>query len=605
MVSHMFTSNEIILIVIILAALVLILSNRVRLDIIGILVLLALSFTGVVTPDQAISGFSSEAVIVIIGLFIISRGLEDTGIVQWVADRLREIGKGSETRLVTMIMGAGALLSLIMSTVAAGAVLLPAAVQVGRDSNVRPSRLLIPLAFGTLAGGMATYFTSAHIIVSGILLDQHERGLNMLDFLPTGGVITLTSLLYMVLIGRRFLPDRESLGQKLSSRALSRNLYETYQLEERLWEYKVPSDSRLAGTSLKDSHIGGALGVTVLAIWRGQHAILSPTPDQTISVGDYLLVLGREERVNQLSEWGLTRGRENGGGPSHNYPVDLTEVIIPPRAGVLGRTLTELNFRSKFGLTTVALWREGRSYRTDVGKFPLQVGDALLMVGAVSKIKQLANERDYMVMQSSHASRPPRPQKARWALVITAAVLFAGVTSSVPIAEAMLAGAVAMALTGCLSMEDAYRSVEWKAIFLIAGMLPLSLAMVNTGLADRLSAGLIGMLSHYGALVMIGGLCLVTIVVTQGIGAQVTALILTPIAIRAALEVGISPQAMAVAVATASSTAYLTPIAHPVNILMMGPGGYTPGDFYKVGIGMTVITFVMLMLGMALFWGIR
>ena len=299
-----------------------------------------------------------------------------------------------------------------MSTIAAGAVLLPAAVQVGRDSNVRPSKLLIPLAFGTLVGGMATYFTSANIIVSGILQDQGQTGLHMLDFLPTGGLIVIATLIYMALIGRRLLPERESVGQKASSRALSRSLYETYQLEERLWEFKVPADSQLAGTSLKDSHIGETLGVTVLAIWRGQHAILSPTPDQTISVGDYLLVLGREERIKQLSDWGLTPGRENGNAPRHDYSVDLTEVIIPPRATVIGKTLTDLNFRNKFGLTTVALWREGRSYRTDVGKFPLQVGDALLMVGPVNKIKQLANERDYMVMQSSHAARPPRPAES-------------------------------------------------------------------------------------------------------------------------------------------------------------------------------------------------
>ena len=599
------TPNEIIVIVITFAALVLILTNRLRTDVIALLVLLALAITGVVTPDQAISGFSRSAVITIISLFIITRGLEDTGVVQWVADRLREIGAGSEARLVIMFMAAGALLSMIMSTIAAGAVLLPAAVQVGRDSNVRPSKLLIPLAFGTLVGGMATYFTTANIIVSGILQDQTKTGLNMLDFLPTGGLIVIATLIYMALVGRRLLPEHDSVGMKASSRALSRNLYETYQLEERLWEFKVPADAQLAGTSLKDSRIGETLGVTVLAIWRGQHAILSPLPDQAISVGDYLLVLGREERVRQLSDWGLTPGRENGSAPRHDYPVDLTEVIIPPRANAIGKTLTDLSFRNKYGLTTVALWREGRSYRTDVGKFPLQVGDALLMVGPVKNIKQLSTERDYMVLQSAHAAEPPNPQKAPWAAIITAAVLIAAITNIVPITIAMLAGAVAMALTGCLSMDEAYRSVEWRAVFLIAGMLPLSTALINTGLAAQIGAILTSALAPHGTLVMIGGLCLVTLIVAQVMGSQVTALILAPIAISAALHVGINPQAMAVAVAISCSTAFLTPIAHPVNILMMGPGGYTFRDFFKVGLGMTIITFVILIAGMVLFWGIR
>jgi len=210
-----------------------------------------------------------------------------------------------------------------------------------------------------------------------------------------------------------------------------------------------------------------------------------------------------------------------------------------------------------------------------------------------------------MVMQSSHAARPPNPQKAGWAVAITAAVLVAAITGLIPITEAMLAGAVAMALTGCLSMDEAYRSVEWRAVFLIAGMLPLSLAIVSTGLADRLSDGLITALSPYGTLAMIGGLCLVTTLVTQIMGSQVTALILGPIAISAALQLGINPQAMAVAIAIATSMAFLTPISHPVNILMMGPGGYTSSDFFKVGVGMTLITFLTLIAALVLLWGIR
>lgn len=602
-----FTPDQALLLGITFVALVVILSNRLRPDLVAILVLLALALTKVVTPEEALGGFSRPAVITIISLFIITRGLEDTGVVQWVADRLREIGAGSEARLVTLFMAAGALLSTIMSTIAAGAVLLPAAVQVGRDSNVRPSKLLIPLAFGTLVGGMATYFTTANILVGDVLIEQGQRALGMLDFLPVGGLIVIVTLLYMTLVGRHLLPDHESVGQKASSRALSRSLYETYQLEDRAWEFVVQPDSRLAGVSLRDSRIGETLGLTVLAIWRGHHAILSPSPEQTISVGDYLLVLGREDRVKELLVWGLTPGRENGSGstPRHDYSVDLTEVVIPPRATVIGKTLTDLNFRAKFGLTTVALWREGRSYRTDVGKFPLQVGDALLMVGPVVNIKKLANERDYMVMQSSHAVRPPTPQKAGWAVIITAVVLLAALTGIIPIAEATLAGALGMALAGCLSMDEAYRSVEWRAVFLVAGMLPLSTAIINTGLAEIVGVRLTAALAPHGALVMIGGVCIVTMLVAQVLGSQVTALILAPVGISAALQVGINPQAMAVAIAIACSTAFLTPIAHPVNVLMMGPGGYVPSDFPKVGIGMTLITFVMLLVGMMLFWGIR
>ncbi len=599
----MLSLHEIVLLVIILAALALIISNRLRADLVALLVLLALAFTGLVTAQEAVSGFSRSAVITIIGLFVITQGLENTGVVQWTANRLRAIGGGSETRLVLLFMATGALLSLIMNNIAAGAVLLPAAIQVSRDSGVRTSKVLIPLSFGTLVGGMATYFTTANIILGTILTDQGQSGLDMLDFLPTGGVIVLLSLLYMATLGRRLLPDRESVGQNVSPHSLSRSLSETYHLEERLWEVEVPPGSRLVNATLQDSHIGELLGITVVAIWHGGHAILAPTPAQRIHAGDYLLVLGREDRVLRLAEWGLIVGRQHANNGRHYYAVDLTEVVIPPRSAAIGKTLIDLRFRNKYGLTSVALWREGRSYRTDVGTFPLEVGDALLMVGTANRIKSLAQERDYMVLQSSHIHQPPRPEKAGWALLITALVLLAAIFTTLSLAEVMLAGAAAMMLTGCVNVDDAYRGIEWRVVFLIAGMLPLSSALSNTGLAARVGA-LVSSLAPFGPAILIATLFTLTTLITQVIGGQVSALLIGPVAVSAALQAGVNPQAAAVAVAIACSTAFLTPIAHPVNVLMMGPGGYTFTDFFRVGLGLTLVTFVGLLLGLALFWQI-
>jgi di/tricarboxylate transporter len=426
----------------------------------------------------------------------------------------------------------------------------------------------------------------------------------MIDFIPTGGLITVVTLIFMVTIGRKLLPERDSPGQ--AAKGSARALYETYQLGERLWELKVLPESRLVNQKLAQSRIGEELGLTVLAIWRGHHAILTPEPSEVIDEGDFLLILGREERVNQLLEWGLTLGRSDGhASPQHDYAVDLTEVIIPPRSGNIGKTLTDLRFRNKFGLTTVALWRGGRSYRTDVGKMPLEVGDALLMVGSPRNIKQLQYERDFMVLQSSHADSPDAPQLAALAVIITMIVLLFSVFEIIPIAEAMLLGAVAMVLSGCLDMDEAYRAIEWRVIFLIAGMLPVSIALVNTGLAERIGAGLVGTLEPFGSLALIAGLFLLTMLVTQVLGGQVSALIVGPVAVTAALQVGINPQAVAVAVAIACSTAFLTPLAHPVNVLMMAPGGYVPKDFLKIGAWLTLITFAVLLVCMVVFWGIR
>src|SRR5689334_6381381 len=237
-----FSSREIELLVIVGLALTLILSNRLRPDLVALLVLLALGLGGLLTPEEALAGFARPAVITIVGLFVITATLERTGVVRWLADRLAQLSGTSERRMITVFMGAGALLSLVMNNIAAGAVLLPAAVSVAREARVRESRLLMPLAFGTLLGGMATLFTTANIIVSGSLQAQGQRGLTMLDFLPAGGAIALAGTAYMLLIGRRLLPNRESVGRAMLTRP---NLTQTYQLTERLWEVRIHPDSPL------------------------------------------------------------------------------------------------------------------------------------------------------------------------------------------------------------------------------------------------------------------------------------------------------------------------------------------------------------------------
>jgi di/tricarboxylate transporter len=269
------TTPELTLAVITFISLALIVSNRLRPDLAALLTLLALGISGVLSSDQALAGFSRPAVITIIGLFVITAALERVGIVQWLADRLAQLGGASEVRLVAVFMGAGALLSLVMNNIAAGAVLLPAAVSVSRRTHVPPSKLLIPLSFGTLLGGMATLFTTANIIVSGNLEAQGQRGLTMLDFLPAGGAMVVVGVLYMLLIGRRLLPNHETVGRTALGAV---DLGQTYQLAERLWEVRVQPQSQLVRQRLADTIIGAQLGAAVVAIWRGREARIAPPP---------------------------------------------------------------------------------------------------------------------------------------------------------------------------------------------------------------------------------------------------------------------------------------------------------------------------------------
>ncbi|NDJ52172.1 MAG: SLC13 family permease [Chloroflexi bacterium] len=598
----MLTSSELILIAILLGLFGLLFIARLKMELVAILVLLALSFSGLVTPQQALSGFSSSVVITLIGLFVITRGLEDTGVVQWIGGQLNRLGNGAELRLIPLFMLAGSTLSLIMNNVAAGAMLLPAAVHVSKSSDVPVSRLLMPLSFGTLVGGMATYLTTANIVMSELLLSRDLDGLNMFDFMPTGGLIVLATVLYMSLIGRRLLPERDA----LSVATMLPDLQQTYQLGERFWEVPITPDSELAGLSLRESKIGERLGLTVVAISRGRQIISAPSSDERIQTGDRLLVIGRQERVDHLRGQGahLLRDAERE-RLLNDMPGETAEIVIAPRSNAVGKTLSQLKFRDQFGLIVVALWRENRAYRTDVGKRVLEVGDALLVMGEANDVQALAENRNYIVLSESYASTSFRLEKAPFAALITALVLAVAIFDLFSLPLVMLSGAALMVLAGCIEMDDFYEAVEWRVIFLIAAMLPLSVAISETGLADRVGMAMVNLLADSSGLILVTGMILLTMAVVQIIGGQVTALLIGPIAINAALQSQVDPQAMAVAVAMTCSMAFLTPIAHPVNLLVMGPGGYHFGDFSRVGVGMTLVTIATMLLGLILFWGLR
>ncbi|KAB8141019.1 SLC13 family permease [Chloroflexia bacterium SDU3-3] len=594
------TGSQILLIGITTAALALIVSNKVRADLVALLVALALGITRLLTPEQALAGFSNSAVITIVGLFVITAALERTGVVQWLADRLALLGGGSELRIAATFMAAGAVLSLVMNNIAAGAVLLPAAVSVARRAKVPASKVLIPLAYGTLFGGMATLFTTANIILSGNLEAQGQRGLTMVDFLPTGGLIALAGIASMLLAGRHLLPRRESVGRSAMRRP---DLTKTYQLAERLWEVRVGHGSPLIALRLSDSVIGAQLGITVLGIWRGREAKIPASAEDVIADGDILLVLGREERVRQLENYSTTIGR-NSAAEASRLSVLLGEVLIAPRSQAIGQTLKELRFRSKFAMTAVAIWREGRAYRTDVGDFELEAGDALLLVGPAEQFQRLAEEPGFIVLDQPQRQAAQTTQKAPLALLITAGMLALAALRLVPTPEAMLAGAALLVITGCMNMEEAYRAIEWRVVVLIAGMLPVGTALVATGLSAQVGGLLTSGVFASSPLALVGGLFVLTVALTQFVGGQVASLIIGPIAVSAAMQLGISPQAVAVAVSIACSTAFLTPIAHPVNVLMMGPGGYSFGDFVRAGALMTAVTLGMLLVLMPLLWGV-
>jgi di/tricarboxylate transporter len=485
-----------------------------------------------------------------------------------------------------------------MNNVAVGALFLPASSRVARSSGVPVSGLLLPVSYATLLGGMATIFTSANIIMSDLLIQQGSQPLRMTDFALTGGLVAVVGILYMLFAGYRLLPGRDRGVEDPNG-----DFFGLYKLGERFCEFEVEEDSPIEGKTIEEVGFGKRFGVSVLAIRRRHRTFLLPGPGIAILPGDRLVVLGREDRVREAVSQGVEL-RTGASAAELREELELTEIVVPPRSVAVGRTLTDLALRSKHGVTVLALWREGRIVRTDVGKIPLAVGDGLLVMNLGERLQSLARAGDFLVTGGRMAA-PDRPERARVAVAIFALVVALAFSGLLPTGETVLAGAMAMVLTGCLSMERAYRSIEWHVIFLVAGLLPLGFAMIDTGLADRLAGALGGVLDDGPPLLTVGVMFGVAVAATQVIGGQVSALLVGPVALAVAQTASIAPQPMAVAVAIGASTAFLTPMAHPVNAMMIGTGGYTPRDFLRVGTGMTVVTLLSLLAGMWLFWGVR
>ena len=611
------TFPQILLLVIVVVPLMLVVRGIMRTDIAALVIAAALAVAqyvgiGIIGPAntpgdsaRAVSGFSQPVVITLIGLFIVTRALDKTGITRWLVQRLLAIGGTSESRLLTLFAGTSAFLSLVMNNVAAGALLLPGAMEASRLTGVRPSKLLIPVAYGSMLGGAATYFTTANIIVSDLLpiANPPQEPLGILDFTPTGGLLVLAGLLFFWLFGKRVLPDRVPPAEQMLTRPTGSQLEDRYELGERLWEVRVPASSTLGWKSLAQAELGQKFGITVAAVLHDQQTFFSPSPEMVIRPGDVLLVVGREERVNQLRDYGVTVGRESKGRHISPRGVMLEEVMPGPFSRAIGKTLKELNFRKLYGVTAVALWRKNRSYRTNVADFSLEVGDSLLVVGTQPQMQRLAKDPDFIVLEPSLSDQPVDRRNG----LISVLVILGSIALSVlgmPVYLAMLLGALVLLLTGVMRTEEAYRAIEWQVIFLVAGMYSVSLAMVATGLAELVGDWVLRIVRPIGPLGLAAGAYLISSLLTQVMGGQVTALVTGPIVISAAIAMGANPQAVAVACAIGCSASFLTPLSHPVNVLMIAPANYRFSDFFHIGWRLTLICFVMLLVGMKLFWGL-
>ncbi len=587
-------------------AIILFLSEKLSIDLVALLVLVALGLSRVLTPQEVFSGLSDTAVITILAIFVLAHGLEVTGIAEKMGDWIVQLSGKSEVRLISSLMITAAFLSLFMNNIAVASILLPSTATVARRSGVKISRLLIPLAFGTLLGGSATLFTTTNIVVSGILKDRGYQGFGVLDFAPVGIPIIITGITYMILLGRHLLPKAKSSERDEVLRKAEEDLLATYHLVDRLFRVRVPKHSRLIDHDLIDSHLRETYGLNVIAIERNGGNILSPLPDFVIQEGDILLVEGR---LNEFKEKDIEPYLEIQPSPAYHEQdlesqnIQIVEVVLSPRSQLIGSTLKDSHFREKYGMTVLAVWNGERVFRTALSDLKLSFGDALLLQGPRNRLDTLRLSTDLILLSTEDIKEERKlTKKAPLAIVIFLASVVIAATGIFSVGEVMLAGALMLVILNVISMEQVYRVVEWRIVFLVAGMLPLGLAMTKTGATAIFANALTNTLGPLGPHALLLGLLLLTVLLSQVIKGAAVSAVIAPIAIEAAVQIGVDPRALAMGVALATSMAFVTPLGHPVNILMLGPGGYRFRDFFKVGLPMTILLFIVILLVLPVFW---
>lgn len=610
-------------VVILVVAVALLLTDRLRADMVALLVVVALGAAGVLAPREAFSGFASSAVVTIVAIFVFTEALRVTGVTGRAGDLLQRAVSGvSEQRLVLILMLAGAGLSLVMNNIAAAAVLLPAVSGIARRIRVSPSRLLMPLAFATILGGMATLFTTTNIVVSGILRGQNLPGFGVLSFAPIGVPLVSSGIAYMALWGRNRLPHAAEMDLPAQADQAHFDPVEVYRLGERLFRARVPAASSIIGRPLAGSGLREQFGVNVIALERAGRVIPAPLLSMVLAEGDILLLEGkldqfREREAEHRLE--IVTPHEQGAEASGPLPtpsrdwraagletssVIMIEAVLAPRSTLLGQTLRSARFREKYGMSVLAIWRAGRPIRTGLSELPLAFGDALLLQGERDHLTLLRTEPDLIVLDRGEAARPAATvsKKGLLAVAIMAASLILAAFNAPLVGEILLGGALAIAIAGILTMDQGYQAIEWRSVFLVAGMLPLGLAMTQSGAAALVGRWLVAHLSPFGPLALLAGVLAATVLLTQTMTGAAVATVMAPIAMQAAQQAGLNPRSFAMGVALATSMAFITPLGHPVNVLVMGPGGYHFRDYARVGLPLTVVLLAVVMVFLPLFW---
>jgi di/tricarboxylate transporter len=581
------------LLVILFSALILFSFEWVSIDIVALGVLLALILAGLLPPDQAFAGFGSDTVILILGLLIMTAALVRTGVVEMTGRWILQYSGDNPNRALNVVTVAAASMSALMSNTASTAFFLPIVIGLARRAKVSASKLLMPLAFAAiLASSVTLIATSTNIVVSGLMTQSGMEPLGMFELAPAGLPIAVVGIIYMLVIGRRLIPERST----------PEELTDEFDLRPFLSEVVILPDSPLVGKTLAESGLGRDLDLTVLRMERGRNSILAPQADLQLEARDELLVQGNQENILKvMNTAGLKLKAEVKFSQAdlQAQNTSLFEIILLPRSPLIGRNLKRLQFREKYGLQVLAINRLGETIHDKISQVILKMGDVLLIQGDARQISAMEG-RLFRVLGTVETNST-NTRMAPVAIAIFLGALAAATFNLMSLPVAMLLGALLVFLTGCITPEEAYREVEWKILILIGSMLALGVAMEHTGTAQYLAGLIVSKLGAADPIWMLTAFFALTVLLTQPMSNQAAAVVVVPVAIQTALLLGLNPRTFAIMIAVAASTSFITPL-EPSCLMVYGPGRYKFMDFIKVGSLLTVIIYVIAILLVPMIW---
>ena len=579
-------------------------SGRMRMDVISVLLIIALMLTGALSPDQALAGFGDPLVILIAGLFVVGEGPFRTGVAFSVGNWLMGVAGTSETRLLVLLMLVVAALSAFMSNTGAVAIFIPVAMNLAIKAGVPAHRLLMPLAYAGSIGGMMTLIgTPPNLAVSTELTRAGLEPFNFFSFTPIALLVLIVAILFMRFVGPRLLPAGPAGEAGAVDRPSLRDMVESYGIGESSHLLRIGAQSPLIGSTLGESQLRTRFGVTVIGLARhedGKQRLMPVLIQTEYRAGDVLLMIGSEADVEALIA---------ALGQFEPVPIEsqdrslvarelgLVEVLLPPRSRLVGQTIREARFREDHGLSVLGVLRKGEPLHEErLLDTRLDFGDSLLVGGGWQQIDALQRKQgDFAVLTLPREldEVAPNREKSSWALAIVLAMLVVMTFGLAPSVTAVLMAGVAMVLARCVTMEEAYRAINWQSVVLIAGMLPMATALQQSGALDLIVSTMVSTVGGYGPVALMAGLFLFTTVFSQFISNTATAVLVAPVALGAAQGMDVSPYPMLMIVAIAASTAFATPMASPVNTLVMGPGQYKFGDFVRMGVPLQVIVMII------------